>query len=280
MRMKKNSTRDTRKSRTAVKGVGKKLAGNRHTATTRARKQAAVKQAPMKQAAVKRAPMKQVAAKVSRGFRESPEERQARALRIVKILGDEFPEARTALLHRSPFQLLIATILSAQCTDERVNIVTPILFDRYKQPSDFDAADPAELEGIIRSTGFFRMKAKNIIACARELEERFGGVVPPRMEDLVTLPGVGRKTANVALGQAFGIASGVVVDTHVFRLAHRMGFSSEKTPEKVEADLMEAFPRGTWIEISSSLILHGRRTCPARTPKCDICPIAMLCPKL
>jgi endonuclease-3 len=224
--------------------------------------------------------MKQAEAKVSRVFKESPEDRRERALRIVEILGREFPEARTALLHRSPFQLLVATILSAQCTDERVNIVTPILFDRYKTPSDFAAADPAELEGIIRSTGFFRMKAKNIIGCARELEGRFGGAVPPRMEDLVTLPGVGRKTANVALGQAFGIASGVVVDTHVFRLAHRMGFSNEKTPEKVEVDLMEAFPKGTWIEISSSFILHGRRTCPARKPKCDICPVVALCPRL
>jgi endonuclease-3 len=174
----------------------------------------------------------------------------------------------------------VATILSAQCTDERVNIVTPILFDRYKNPSDFATADPAELEGIIRSTGFFRMKTKNIIACSRNLEERFGGVVPPRMEDLVTLPGVGRKTANVVLGQAFGIASGVVVDTHVYRLALRMGFSKEKTPEKIEVDLMEAFPRSRWIEISSSLILHGRRTCPARKPKCDICPVADFCPKL
>jgi len=213
-------------------------------------------------------------------FRETPGERRRRALAIRDILGNEFPEARTALLHRSPFQLLVATILSAQCTDERVNMVTPILFERYRTPYEFAGADQSELEEIIRSTGFFRMKAKNIVACSKGLVERFGGEVPPRMEDLVTLPGVGRKTANVVLGQAFGIASGVVVDTHVYRLAQRMGFSREKTPEKVERDLMDAFPPESWIEISSSIILHGRKTCPARKPKCDICPVAMYCPRL
>jgi endonuclease-3 len=212
--------------------------------------------------------------------RETPEARRERAIRILKALRKEFPEARTALLHHSPFQLLIATILSAQCTDERVNMVTPVLFSRYKTPAELAAASQDELEEIIRSTGFFRMKAKNIIACSRALMERFDGEVPPRMEDLVTLPGVGRKTANVVLGQAFGIVSGVVVDTHVQRLAVRMGFSREKTPEKIEADLMEAFPKRSWIEISSTLILHGRRTCPARKPKCDVCTVAKDCPKL
>ncbi len=213
-------------------------------------------------------------------FAETPEERRTRAAAIREILGKEFPEARTALLHHSPFQLLVATILSAQCTDERVNMVTPVLFGHFKTPFEFAAADQSELEEIIRSTGFFRMKAKNIIGCSKGLVERFGGEVPSRMEDLVTLPGVGRKTANVVLGQAFGIASGVVVDTHVYRLAQRMGFSREKTPEKIEVDLMDAFPRSSWIEISSSLILHGRRTCPARKPKCDICAVAGHCPKL
>jgi endonuclease-3 len=213
-------------------------------------------------------------------FAETPEERRKRAAVIREILGKEFPEARTALLHHSPFQLLVATILSAQCTDERVNMVTPVLFGRYQTPSEFASADQTELESIIRSTGFFRMKAKNIIGCSKGLVERFGGEVPSRMEDLVTLPGVGRKTANVVLGQAFGIASGVVVDTHVHRLAQRMGFSREKTPEKIEADLMDAFPQSSWIEISSSIILHGRRTCPARKPKCDVCVVAAYCPKL
>ncbi len=212
--------------------------------------------------------------------RESQEARQERAIRILKTLRKEFPEARTALLHHSPFQLLIATILSAQCTDQRVNMVTPILFDRYRTPSDFAAADPAELEGIIRSTGFFRMKTKNIIACSIALVERFNGEVPSHLDALVTLPGVGRKTANVVLGQAFGITSGVVVDTHVQRLAKRMGFSSEKTPEKIELDLMEVFPKRTWVEISSILIFHGRRTCPARKPRCEVCSIEELCPKL
>lgn len=208
------------------------------------------------------------------------EKERERALVIVKQLRKEFPGAKTALTHGSPFQLLIATILSAQCTDERVNMVTPVLFQRFHTPREFAAADPAELEEIIRSTGFFRMKAKNIIACAKALVERFGGEVPPRIEDMVTLPGVGRKTANVVLGQAFGIVSGIVVDTHVHRLAGRMGFSREKTPEKVEQDLMEVFPKRTWIEVSNLLILHGRRTCPARKPKCDVCRIAGACPQI
>jgi endonuclease-3 len=206
--------------------------------------------------------------------------KRERALAVVKVLRKDFPEARTALQHVSAYQLLVATILSAQCTDERVNMVTPVLFGRYKGPAELAVADQAELEGIIRSTGFFRMKAKNIIACSKGLMERFGGEVPSTIEELVTLPGVGRKTANVVLGQAFGISSGVVVDTHVHRLSRRMGFSKENTPEKIEQDLMEVFPKPTWIEISNLLILHGRRTCPARKPKCDVCRIAPECPKI
>lgn len=211
---------------------------------------------------------------------ESMDKKQERALAVVKALRKEFREARTALTHGSPFQLLVATILSAQCTDERVNMVTPVLFARYDGAAALAAADQSELEEIIRSTGFFRMKAKNIIACAKGLMERFGGEVPSSIEDLVTLPGVGRKTANVVLGQAFGIASGVVVDTHVHRLARRMGFSKENTPEKIELDLQAVFPKRTWIEISNLLILHGRRTCPARKPQCDVCRISEVCPKI
>ena len=211
---------------------------------------------------------------------ESMEQKQQRALTVVKSLRKDFPEARTALTHGTPFQLLVATILSAQCTDERVNMVTPVLFARYAGVPALAAADQAELEEIIRSTGFFRMKAKNIIACAKGLMDRFGGEVPATIDELVSLPGVGRKTANVVLGQAFGISSGVVVDTHVHRLARRMGFSKENTPEKIEQDLMEVFPKRPWIELSNLLILHGRRTCPARKPKCDMCRVAEHCPQI
>jgi len=211
---------------------------------------------------------------------ESPEARRKRAMEILRQMRKDFPRPKTALLHAEPFQLVIATILSAQCTDERVNMVTPGLFARYATPADFAAADIHELEAEIKSTGFFRMKAKNIVGCSRALVERFGGKVPQTLEEMVTLPGVGRKTANVVLGQAFGIVSGVVVDTHVFRLSQRMGFSSEKTAEKVEIDLMEVFPRKAWIDVGSILILHGRKTCNARKPKCDVCSVKDLCPKV
>jgi endonuclease III len=211
---------------------------------------------------------------------ESLEEKRVRASAIVKLLRKDFPQAKTALLHASPFELLIATILSAQCTDTRVNMTTPVLFGRFGAPRELANADQTELEEIIRSTGFFRMKAKNIIACSKGIMERFGGEVPSNMEDLVSLPGVGRKTANVVLGQAFGIVSGVVVDTHVQRLAGRMGFSKEKAPEKIEQDLMAVFSKRSWIDISNLLILHGRRTCPARKPKCDGCCVGGMCPRL
>lgn len=215
----------------------------------------------------------------ARSFRkETREQQRDRARKILRLLRKEFPEARTALLHHSPFQLLVATILSAQCTDERVNMVTPVLFGRYTTPHDFAAADQGELEEIIRSTGFFRMKARNIVACAQALVERFGGEVPPRLDDMVTLPGVGRKTANVVLNHAFGVAAGVVVDTHVHRLSQRLGFTREKTPEKIERDLMEVFPKRNWIEVGSILIFHGRKTCAARKPKCGSCSLALLCP--
>jgi endonuclease-3 len=197
---------------------------------------------------------------------------------VLRRLRAEFPAARTALTHHSPFQLLVATILSAQCTDERVNMVTPRLFARYPTPEAFARAAQGDLEAEIRSTGFFRMKARNIIACSRALLERHGGIVPDRMEELVTLPGVGRKTANVVLGQAFGIASGVVVDTHVHRLSRRLGFSKHDTPEKIETDLMNVFKPADWIDVGSLLILHGRKTCRARKPLCTECSLAKLCP--
>ena len=216
--------------------------------------------------------------KQSKAKQERPEDLRARAKRILSVLRKRFPQPKTALLHESPFQLLVSTILSAQCTDERVNMVTPVLFASYGTPRDFARANQADLEEIIRSTGFFRMKAKSIIACSSALMERFGGEVPSRIEDLVTLPGVGRKTANVVLGQAFGIASGVVVDTHVHRLSQRLGFTRQNTPEKIELDLMEIFPKKDWIDLASILILHGRATCNARKPRCAECAVRAECP--
>ena len=209
---------------------------------------------------------------------ESPEARKDRGAKALRSLKREFPSPKTALLHEDPFQLLIATILSAQCTDERVNMVTKDLFKKYHAPGDFANANVVELEQDIRSTGFFRMKTKNIMACSRTLMSKHGGKVPETIEELVLLPGVGRKTANVVLGQGFGITSGVVVDTHVRRLSQRLGFTTADDPEKIEQDLMELFPRKQWIDIGTVLILHGRKTCSARSPKCSECIIATLCP--
>lgn len=209
---------------------------------------------------------------------ESPERLRTRALTVLRRLLKEFPEARTALLHENPFQLLIATILSAQCTDERVNMVTKDLFKTYPTPRALAESNPAVLEQEIRSTGFYRMKTKSIIGCSKALVEHHGGKVPRTMEELVDLPGVGRKTANVVLGQAFGVPSGVVVDTHVQRLSQRLGFTGADDPEKIERDLMTVFPETHWIDLGSVLILHGRRTCKARKPDCVNCSVRELCP--
>ena len=210
--------------------------------------------------------------------KEDPGKKRARAGSVLRRLRKEFPSAHTALRHENAFQLLVATILSAQCTDERVNIVTGELFRKHPSARDVASVPRVELEQEIRPTGFYRMKAKNLIACSRMLIERFGGIVPGTMEELVSLPGVGRKTANVVLGQAFGITSGVVVDTHVHRLARRLGFTEEDTPEKIEADLMKLFPEKDWIELGTVLILHGRKTCNARKPDCPACPVNDRCP--
>ena len=209
---------------------------------------------------------------------ESPEDTKSRAANILRRLRKEFPQPKTALLHENPFQLLIATILSAQCTDERVNMVTKELFKKYKTPKDFAGANVAELESEIKSTGFFRMKTKSIMGCSKALVERHNCKVPDSMEELVQLPGVGRKTANVVLGQAFGIVAGIVVDTHVNRLSQRMRFTDADTAEKIEEDLMTVFPKRDWIDVGSILILHGRRTCGARKPMCLECSVNELCP--
>jgi endonuclease-3 len=182
------------------------------------------------------------------------------------------PEAKVELSHRSPWELLVATILSAQCTDQRVNQVTPVLFERYKTPSDLAKARLPELEQIIRSTGFFKTKAKNLVACAHAITTQFGERVPDRMEDLVTLPGVGRKTANVLLGQAFGQPA-IVVDTHVKRVSNRLRLTTSDDPDQIEQDLQQLLPASQWTGVSERLLLHGRYICVARKPLCGRCPI-------
>jgi endonuclease-3 len=221
---------------------------------------------------------KRPASKKKKSSVEDPALLRKRAQKILSLLRSEFGDPGTALRFESPFQLLVATILSAQCTDQRVNMVTRELFSRYPSVKDLASISQSELEAIIHSAGFFRMKAKNIIACSRGLLEKHAGEVPPRMDDLVQLAGVGRKTANVVLGQAFGIASGVVVDTHVHRLSSRLRLSTHDTPEEIERDLMEVFPSKDWIDVGSILILHGRTTCKARTPLCASCLLNALCP--
>ena len=200
--------------------------------------------------------------------------------RVARQLSRAYPEATCALEFESPLELLIATILSAQCTDERVNQVTRDLFRKYRTAADYARARQDRLERDIRSTGFFRNKAKSIRAACAVLQEQYDGGVPEDIDALTTLPGVGRKTANVVLGTAMGLPTGVVVDTHVGRLSRRMGLTTQKTPEKIEADLMELLPRSQWIDFSHRMILHGRRVCAARKPKCDECPLDQICPRV
>jgi len=207
-----------------------------------------------------------------------PVDRKRVAREINRILKKSYPGAECALHHSSPLELLIATILSAQCTDVRVNQVTATLFRKYRTCEDYLNLPLSELEQEIRPTGFFRNKAKSIQGTCRLLIERFGGEVPRTLEELVELPGVARKTANVVLGVAFGISSGVVVDTHVERLARRMGLTTEQRPDKIETDLMTLLPRSEWIDFSHRMIMHGRQICMARKPLCDKCPVERLCP--
>ncbi|MGI9196048.1 MAG: endonuclease III [Candidatus Nanopelagicales bacterium] len=200
-----------------------------------------------------------------------------RARKVGRVLAEAYPEARCELDFETPLELLIATVLSAQCTDKRVNQVTPQLFARYPDAGAYAAADRADIEEIIQPTGFFRAKAASIQGIAQVLCDRFGGEVPDRLEDLVTLPGVGRKTANVVLGNAFGVP-GITVDTHVGRLARRLGWTENADPDKVEGELMALFPRAEWTDLSHRLIFHGRRCCHARRPACGACPVAAWCP--
>jgi len=205
-------------------------------------------------------------------------EKKRRTRKIVDRLSREFPDARCALDHRNPFELVAATILSAQCTDVRVNLVTPALFRAYPTPAALAGAEPRVLENLIKSTGFFRNKARSLLGMARAVVERHGGRVPDTMEDLVELPGVGRKTANVVLGNAFGKNEGIVVDTHVQRISKLLGLTRETDPVRIERDLMPLVPRPRWTLFSHLLILHGRKTCVARRPACGECRIADLCP--
>ena len=196
---------------------------------------------------------------------------------ILQKLDEAYPAATCALVHHNPFQLLIATILSAQCTDVRVNQVTRSLFEKYRRPEDFAYANPRELEAEIRPTGFFRSKTKSIQGTSKKIVEEFSGEVPRTMEQLLTLPGVARKTANVVLGTAFGIASGIVVDTHVQRLARRLDLTRNTDPKKIEQDLMSIIPKDKWIVFAHQLIWHGRRVCQARKPRCMECNLERIC---
>jgi endonuclease-3 len=198
--------------------------------------------------------------------------------KIIRILRREYPGSRTALGFESPLQILVATILAAQCTDERVNQITPALFRKYPTAAAFAAADRAELEAEIRPTGFFRNKAKNIIGAARKIAEEFGDQVPSNMADLITLPGVARKTANIVLSSGYGIAEGIAVDTHVKRLSGRLGLSRQGDPEKIEKDLLRLVPKKDWLDFNYMLVNHGRKTCQARKPRCPDCALRYLCP--
>ena len=205
--------------------------------------------------------------------------RQERIPPILARLEEAYPDAHCALTHKGPLQLLVATILSAQCTDERVNKVTPPLFRRFPTARAFARARRGDLEGLVRSTGFYRNKARAIQEASKRIVQEFGGKVPRRMEELLTLSGVARKTANVVLGVAYGIPAGIVVDTHVKRIAYRLGLCRSTDPVRVERILCKVIPRGSWIDLSHRLIFHGRRVCKARRPLCNGCPVEDLCPR-
>lgn len=209
-----------------------------------------------------------------------PRSSQNVVAKILKILAEEYPHATCSLNFSTPLELLIATILSAQCTDERVNQVTKDLFKKYRTARDYAQVSQEELEKDIQSTGFYKNKAKNIRECCQQLEKRFGGDIPKDIEQLVSLPGVGRKTANVVLGTAYGIPSGVVVDTHVARISQRLGLTKNTNPEKIEQDLMKLIPQSEWIAFSHRMIHHGRKYCTARKPACNACPLGSVCLKI
>jgi endonuclease-3 len=205
-------------------------------------------------------------------------DKKARVLKIIELLEKQYPRAKTALHYSSPLEILVATILSAQCTDKRVNIVTKSLFKKYRTAEDYANADLAELEQDIRSTGFYRNKAKNLKNAGQMLVEKFDSRVPRTMEEILELPGVARKTANIVLSNAYGVIEGIAVDTHVRRLSKRLGLTENKNPNKIERDLMQLVPKSHWKRITDLLISHGRNVCTARKPKCESCVLNKLCP--
>ncbi|HUF29595.1 MAG TPA: endonuclease III [Gemmatimonadaceae bacterium] len=231
---------------------------------------------PVRKRARQGAPVVKGAGKVRAG--KGRRRAKAPPAEVFQRLRQTYPDAHCALHHTNAYQLLVATILSAQCTDARVNIVTPSLFARFPDAASLAVADPDEVESLIRSTGFFRSKTKSLIGMARGVTERHGGAIPDEMDELTALPGVGRKTANVILGNAFGRNEGIVVDTHVARVSNRLGLTRESDPVKIEQDLVRQFPREQWTLLSHLFIDHGRAICVARVPRCHICPLADICP--
>jgi len=209
---------------------------------------------------------------------ETELDKKTRLLKIIELLEKEYPKTKIALHYSSPLEILVATILSAQCTDKRVNLVTPLLFKKYKTAKDYANANLAELEQDIRSTGFYRNKAKNIKNAGRMIVERFDSQVPQTMEEILMLPGVARKTANIVLSNAYGVILGIAVDTHVRRLSKRLGLTENTNPDKIEKDLMQIVPKSHWKSITNLLISHGRAVCDARKPKCGICCLNKICP--
>jgi endonuclease III len=242
-------------------------------ATKKTVKRAAAKKASSPRGSTAKAPRPISIKTLSQREALAPE----RIAAILKALDEAYPDAVCALTHRSPWELLVATILSAQCTDVRVNMVTPELFKRFPSPAAMAKAPLPELEELIRTTGFFRNKAKSIQGAAKKITEQFGGKVPETLAELITVPGAARKTANVVLGVSYGKAEGVVVDTHVFRISHRLDLTKSDTAEKVEQDLMRILPKDHWIRFSHQVIHHGRQVCIARNPKCDKCNLEQLC---
>ena len=268
----------------ASKTTGAKQAAAKKVAVKNvAAKKVTAKKVTAKKAAAKKVAAKKVAAKKAVRTRRprGRESRAARAQRVAEILRRlhaEYPDAKCSLDFVNPYQLLVATILSAQCTDERVNMVTPALFRRYPEPEDLAGARPEELEELIRSTGFFRNKTRSLLGMANAVVERHGGRVPETMDALVKLPGVGRKTANVVLGNAFDRDEGIVVDTHVTRLSSRLGLTRAQDAVRIEQELMPVVPRSEWTDVSHLFIYHGRAVCRAPTPRCEVCVINDLCP--
>jgi endonuclease III len=272
-----------------AKGVTKKLAKRVAKKVAKKLVRSAAKAAVAKVVGAPKKPAKKPAPRASASkapalphLRErwprNEQERKARAAEYYRRLSAMYPDAQCALVHENPYQLLVATILSAQCTDKRVNMVTPDLFRKYPDATALADAKPEELEDAIRSTGFFRNKTKSLLGMARAVVERHGGNVPNTMEELTSLPGVGRKTANVVLGNAFNTNVGIVVDTHVTRLSNRLGLTRATDAVKIEQDLMPLFPPEQWTMVSHLLIEHGRQICIARAPRCEVCPLNDICP--